>query len=190
MRTFFSLGVWGFFFMEAIIFSHHHYYIISFPKKMETFHLKHFFNSVFGRTFIISLCELIQMWNYHKFILDICYIVPPLFRLHRLCLLVFTRSLPFNESTTVTDFLDCQRKLQQHNVCVIQDLVCVKTSYEHISQLQHMVLCEKKNQHKSAITATLQKACEKSAHLHRETKQLITWWGSSYFPESNWRVII
>ena len=29
--------------------------------------------------------------------------------------------------------------------------------------MQHMVLCEKKNQHKSAITATLQKACEKRA---------------------------
>jgi len=47
--------------MEAVIFSHCHYYISSFPKKMETFHLNHFLIPFFGRTFIMSLCELTQM---------------------------------------------------------------------------------------------------------------------------------
>lgn len=188
MRLFFWFRS-SFHFFNGRNFSHCHYYTITFPKKIETFHLKHFFLPFFGRNFIISLCELTQMWNYTSSFTHLLY-YSTFFKLHRLCLLVFTRSLPFNKSTTVTDFLDCQRKLQQHNVRVIQDVFCVKTSYEHISQLQHMVLCEKRNQHKSAITATLQKACEKGAHLHRETKHLIIWWGSSYFPESNWRVII
>lgn len=189
MRISFGLKLFIFFFNGSNNFLPLPLLYHFFPQENGNISPKAFFNFFLGRPFIISLCELTQMWNYHKFIYT-CYAIPPLFRLHRLCLLVSTRSLTFNESATVTGFLDCQRKLQQHNVCVIQDLVCVKTSYEHISQLRHMVLCEKKNQHKSAITATLQKACEKSAHLHGETKQLIIWWGSSYFPESNWRVII
>lgn len=105
----------------------------------------------------------------HLHICHICYIIPPMFRVYSFCLLVFTTG--FCLLTTGAGFLDCQRKLHQDNVCVIQDLVCVKTNYECIFQLQHMVLCEKKNQHKSTITATLQKACEKSEHLYRETKQ-------------------
>lgn len=186
MTTFFSLaGFFNvFFFLEAIIFSY-----LLFPMKMETFHLKHFLIPFWGRNFIISLSELTQMWNYHKFI----YAFVILFHLclsYTGCLLNFTRSLPFNESTTLTGFPDFQRKLQQHKCVCDLDIVCVKTTYEHVSHTQHMVLYEKKNQHKSAITTTLQKACEKSVHLQRETKQFIIWWGSSYFPESNWRVII
>lgn len=77
--------------------------------------------------------------------LHICYIIPPLFRLHRLCLLVFTRSLLFNESATVTGFLDCQRKLQQHNVCVIQDLVCENKLWTYLSTAAYGVMWKEKS---------------------------------------------
>lgn len=68
MRTFFFGLEVLFIFFNGRNFSHCHSYTITFPKKMETFHLKHFFIPFLGRNFIISLRELTQMWNYHKFI--------------------------------------------------------------------------------------------------------------------------
>lgn len=86
--------------------------------------------------------------------LHICNIIPPLFRLHTLCLLVFTGCLPFNKSTTVTGFLAVKKKLLQHNVCVIQDLVCVKQVMNTSLKAAYGVMWKEKSTHISNYSNT------------------------------------